>query len=99
MMDKLILQCGRYIPPTQTDDAGRLRRLESYVVTLSSEVEALFEACERLRREITRRMTEPGEGIVALSAPKVPAAESEVALAEGADAPPTDAVSDATEEA
>ena len=97
MMDKLILQCGRYIPPTQTDDAGRLRRLESYVVTLSAEVEALFEACERLRREITQRMTEPDEEIAAQSAPNVPAAESD--LDEGADESPADVASESEEQA
>lgn len=67
-MDKLILQCGRYYPPVQTDDAERLHRLESYVTALSSEAETLFETCERLRREITLRMAELDERLTALSA-------------------------------
>ena len=67
-MDKLILQCGRYYPPAQSDDTGRLHRLESYVAALSSEAESLFETCERLRREIARHMAELDEKVAALSA-------------------------------
>ena len=68
MMDELILRCGRYYPPAQSGDAERLQRLESYVVALSSEAEALFESCERLRREIARHLTELEEKVDTLSA-------------------------------
>jgi len=68
VMDELILRCGRYYPSAQSGDAERLHRLESYVVTLSSEAEALFESCERLRREIARHLAELDEKVDALSA-------------------------------
>lgn len=68
MMDELILRCGRYYPPAQNGDAERFDRLESYVVTLSSEAEALFESCERLRREIARHLAELDGKVDALSA-------------------------------
>ncbi len=67
-MDELILRCGRYYPPAQSGDAERLRRLENYVGALSSDAEALFESCERLRREIARHMAELEEKVDALSA-------------------------------
>ena len=66
-MDELILRCGRYYPSAQSGDAERIRRLENYVAALSSEAEALFETCERLRREIALQMAELDEKVAALS--------------------------------
>ena len=83
MMDKLILQCGRYYLPAQTDDAGRLHRLENYVATFSAEAEALFETCERLRREIARHMADLDERVAALSAADTATAVLSETVADG----------------
>jgi NTP pyrophosphatase (non-canonical NTP hydrolase) len=60
-MDRLILRCGRYLPPAQADEQERLQRLERYVAALSAETEELFETCERLRRELVLRLAEQDE--------------------------------------
>ena len=42
-MEKLILKCGRYLPPAVEDTESRIRLLETYLAALSGELEFLVE--------------------------------------------------------
>lgn len=42
LMEKLILRCGRYMPPASGDAEARVRLLERYVARLSEELERLL---------------------------------------------------------
>lgn len=40
-MEKLILKCGRYIPPVAGDAESRVKSLETYLASLTQELEFL----------------------------------------------------------
>lgn len=41
-MEKLILTCGRFLPPSGGDSEARVRAMEAYVARLSEELEILL---------------------------------------------------------
>ena len=41
-MEKLILKCGRFVSPSETDEQIRLRALEVYLSLFTSEMEFLL---------------------------------------------------------
>lgn len=46
-MEKLILKCGRYIPPAAGDAEQRVKSLESYLAGLTQELEFLVGELDR----------------------------------------------------
>ena len=47
-MEKLILTCGRYIPPSAGDSEIRVRAMEAYLARLSEELEILLGEAGRM---------------------------------------------------
>ncbi len=47
-MEKLILKCGRYIPSAAGDTESRVRRMESYLSSLTEELEFLAGEMDRV---------------------------------------------------
>ena len=46
-MEKLILKCGRYIPPATGDTEQRVKSLETYLAGLTQELEFLVGELDR----------------------------------------------------
>lgn len=47
-MEKLILTCGRYLPPSAGDTESRIAAMESYLARLSEELEVLMGEMDRV---------------------------------------------------
>ena len=47
-MEKLILTCGRYLPPSAGDTEARIAAMESYLARLSEELEVLMGEMDRV---------------------------------------------------
>lgn len=47
-MEKLILKCGRYIPPVAGDAESRVKSLETYLARLTQELEFLVGELDRV---------------------------------------------------
>lgn len=47
-MEKLILTCGRYFPPSAGDTEARIAAMESYLARLSEELEVLMGEMDRV---------------------------------------------------
>lgn len=68
-MEKLILKCGRYLPPAAGDSESRIRSLEGYLSELTGELEFLVEELDRVLTALESAVTEGvGQAAVALSA-------------------------------
>jgi hypothetical protein len=46
-VEKLILKCGRFVSPPETDEQARLRALEVYLAHFTSEMEFLLAEMQR----------------------------------------------------
>lgn len=57
-MEKLILACGRYIPPTSESMDTRIRAVESYLTRLSEELEILVGEMDRALDALETLLTE-----------------------------------------
>ena len=47
-MEKLILKCGRFIPPTSGDTESRVKLIETYLSGLTQELEYLLGEMDRV---------------------------------------------------
>ncbi len=47
-MEKLILKCGRYMPPAAGDAESRVKQMEAYLSGLTQELEFLVEELDRV---------------------------------------------------
>ncbi len=67
-MEKLILKCGRYLPPASGDTESRVRLMEVYVSKLTEELEHLVEELDRtlaaLETAAAAMAADGGEGCV-----------------------------------
>ena len=61
-MEKLILRCGRYVPPTVADAETRVRLLERYLARLSEELEHMVGELEAAGSPAAEAIALDGEG-------------------------------------
>ena len=54
-MEKLILQCGRYVPSDEGDALLRVRALEAYIARLTEELEHLLAQMDPVLRAVAVR--------------------------------------------
>ena len=52
-MEKLILKCGRFVSPPETDEQTRLRALEVYLAHFTSEMEFLLAEMQKTLDQVT----------------------------------------------
>ena len=57
-MEKLILACGRYIPPSSENLEFRVRAVEAYLTRLSEELEILVGEMDRALDALETLLTE-----------------------------------------
>ncbi len=57
-MEKLILKCGRYIPPAAGDAESRVKSLETYLARLTQELEFLVGELDRTLEALGSAATE-----------------------------------------
>lgn len=65
-MEKLILKCGRYVPPTAGDAESRVRRIETYLSGLTEELEFLVGELDRTLEALETAVAER-DGLAAVS--------------------------------
>lgn len=52
-MEKLILKCGRFVSPAGTDEQTRVRAMETYLASFTSELEFLLEEMQKTMDRLT----------------------------------------------
>ena len=65
-MEKLILKCGRFMPPAAGDGESRVRLMEAYLAKLSEELEFLVGELDRALADLEEAVTE-GDGLTVAS--------------------------------